>query len=86
VDFGDCCIRIGLKSLPIMGWYVVYYVIMQSWVVCDYFRVQMMFMCLSKLCLRNWCGCDVFWVAVAMCMCVNQCQNLQFSLKRARLA
>jgi len=55
VDFGDCCIGIGPKSLPIMGWYVVHSVIMQSWVVGDYFRVQIMLMCLSKLCLMNWC-------------------------------
>jgi len=42
--------------LPIMGWYVVYSVIMQSWVVGGYFRVQIMRICLSKLCLKNWCG------------------------------
>ena len=44
-----------------MGWYVVYSVIMQSWVVGGYFRVQIMRICLSKLCLKNWCGWDVFW-------------------------
>ena len=44
-----------------MGWYVVYSVIMQSWVVGGYFRVQIMRIGLSKLCLKNWCGWDVFW-------------------------
>jgi len=34
----------------------------------------------------NWYGWVVFWVAGAMFVCVNQCQNLQFSLRRARLA
>jgi len=33
VDFGDYCIGIGPKSLPIIGWYVAYSVVMQSWVV-----------------------------------------------------
>jgi len=44
-----------------MGWYVVYYVIMQSWVVGGYFRIQIMRICLSKFCLKNWCGWDVIW-------------------------
>jgi len=54
--FADCCIRIGPNSLPIMGWYVVYSVMLPSWLIVDCFRVQITCMYLCKLCLKNWCG------------------------------
>jgi len=47
-----------------------------------------------KLCLfywynvvkLNWYDLDYVWVSGAVFVCVKQCQSLQFSLKRARLA
>jgi len=55
VVLGTVVLELELKSLPITGWYVVYSVILQNRVIADYFRVQIMLVCLSKLCLKNWC-------------------------------
>jgi len=69
-----------VEPMHIMGLDFVYSMIMQSWVIGAYFRVQIMLMCISKLCWMNWCVWVVFWVAGAMFVCVNLWQNLQFSL------
>ena len=50
VDFGDCCIGIGPKSLPIIGWYVVYSVVMQSWVVGSIFSSPNVLISVMKWC------------------------------------
>ena len=50
MDFGDCCIGIGPKSLLIIGWYVLYFVVMQSWVVGSIFSSSNVLISVMKWC------------------------------------
>ena len=62
------------KCMHIKGLDFVISMIMQRWAVGVCFRVWIMLMCLSKLCLMTWCVWVVFWVAGAM-LCVWTCDT-----------
>jgi len=48
--------------------------------------VYTLLFCEFKVVKLNWCVLETYWVSGTVLVCVQQSQNLQFSLRRAGLA